>query len=189
MEIKKCMFDSLDTASIFKFKEIFAPNFNSVYKSSRSIVFLCIGTDRSTGDALGPLVGEKLKSIKKNNILVYGNLEKPVHAKNLCDVLSEIHSNYENPYIIAIDACLGSLQNIGKVFIESKPISPGSALKKDLPMVGDLSITGIVNISGILEFMILQNTRLYTVMKLVDLISSGIYYSILESTRMNSQVL
>ena len=26
----------------------------------RGVVFLCIGTDRSTGDSLGPLIGHKL---------------------------------------------------------------------------------------------------------------------------------
>ena len=39
--------------------------------------------------------------------------------------------------------------------------------------------TGII--SGALEFMVLQNTRLYTVMKLADVISNGIYHSILKT--------
>ena len=29
------------------------------------VVFLCIGTDRSTGDSLGPLLGYKLKDVYK----------------------------------------------------------------------------------------------------------------------------
>ncbi|MNI74428.1 hypothetical protein D3C76_1435500 [compost metagenome] len=53
---------------------------------------------------------------------------------------------------------------------------PGLAVNKDLPAVGDLSITGIVNISGNFEFMVLQNTRLFTVMTLADTISKGIYH-------------
>jgi len=48
-------------------------------------------------------------------------------------------------------------------------------------MVGNLSITGVVNISGSLEFMVLQNTRLYVVMKLAEAISCGIYHSILKT--------
>ncbi|MDQ9825248.1 DUF1256 domain-containing protein, partial [Acinetobacter sp. 163] len=59
-------------------------------------------------------------------------------------------------------------------FIEEKPITPGLALNKDLPAVGDLSITGVVNISGNLEFIVLQNTRLFTVMSLADCITDGI---------------
>lgn len=181
MNFETYSIDSHDYNSIFTFSNILTEIFISVSNDSRPIIFLCIGTDRSTGDSLGPLVGEKLKFLSRSNIGFYGNLENPVHAKNLQDNIDDIYSTYINPFIIAIDACLGSLENVGKVFIENKPIMPGSAMKKDLPKVGDISITGIVNISGILEFMVLQNTRLYTVMKLADLISNGIYSSILRA--------
>lgn len=181
MTIEKCEIDSMEANSIYKFRDILTEQLSLLVRSHRSIIFLCIGTDRSTGDSLGPLVGEKLKFLDRENIFFYGNLEKPIHAKNLSDTISYIYSTHENPYIIAIDACLGSLQNVGKVFIEAKPLFPGAAMNKDLPKVGDLSITGIVNISGALEFMVLQNTRLYTVMKLADVISNGIYHSILKT--------
>jgi putative sporulation protein YyaC len=130
---------------------------------------------------MGPLVGDKLKFLVRDKIHLYGNLEYPVHAKNLCEVLNEIKLQFSNPYIIAIDACLGSIQNVGKVFIEKKPLTPGAAMNKDLPAVGDLSITGIVNVSGALEFMVLQNTRLHVVMMLADVISKGIYHFVLKS--------
>lgn len=181
MNIEKSEIDAMEANSIYKFRDILTEHLSLIVRAHRSIVFLCIGTDRSTGDSLGPLVGEKLKFLKRDNIFFYGNLERPIHAKNLRDTISYIYSTYENPYIVAIDACLGNLQNVGKVFIESKPLFPGSAMNKDLPKVGDLSITGIVNISGALEFMVLQNTRLYTVMKLADVISNGIYHSILKT--------
>jgi putative sporulation protein YyaC len=147
----------------------------------RAIIFVCIGSDRSTGDSLGPLVGYKLKYLSKNNIYVYGTLENPIHAKNIVNTLDEINSDFKNPYIVAIDSCLGSLNNIGKVFIQKKPLLPGLALNKQLPGVGEMSITGIVNISGSFEFLVLQNTRLNTVMNLADSISKGIYYFILKS--------
>jgi len=152
-----------------------------IVKENRPIVFLCIGTDRSTGDSLGPLVGDKLKFLVRDKVFLYGNLEHPVHAKNLAETLNNIFSLYNNPFIIAVDASLGSLQNIGKIYIENKPLSPGAAMNKDLPLVGDISITGIVNISGALEFMVLQNTRLFIVMHLADIISKGIYHSILKT--------
>jgi putative sporulation protein YyaC len=145
-----------------------------------NIVILCIGTDRSSGDSLGPFVGEMLKHSKiiKNNCTIYGNLESPVHAKNLCETIEEIHLNNPNAYIIAIDACLGSLQNVGKVIVEEKPLSPGAAMNKDLPKVGNLSITGVVNICGAFDFMVLQNTRLNTVYGLAKAISTIIKKSI-----------
>lgn len=149
--------------------------------SGKHIVLLCIGSDRSTGDSLGPLVGHNLKFLSRTNFHIFGNLEMPVHAKNLNPVLKYINKKFNDPYIIAVDACLGHIQNIGKVFVQDIPLKPGSAVNKNLPPVGDLSITGIVNISGNLEFMVLQNTRLFTVMQLAELISNGIYHSVLKS--------
>lgn len=152
-----------------------------ILEQRRDIVFLCIGTDRSTGDSLGPLVGYKLKFLSQPKIHIYGTLEYPVHAKNVTSIVDKINNAYNNPYIIVIDACLGNIHTIGKVYIDDKPTYPGLALNKNLPPVGDLSITGVVNLSGNFEFMVLQNTRLHTVMLLADCISNGIYHFILKS--------
>jgi putative sporulation protein YyaC len=178
---EKFIIDSREHGSAIKLRDILYSELSPIIKDDRPIVFLCIGTDRSTGDSLGPLIGDKLRFLVRDRVYLYGNLEYPVHAKNLCETIKEINLQYINPYIVAIDACLGSLQNIGKVFVEKKPLTPGAAMNKDLPAVGDLSITGIVNISGTLEFMVLQNTRLYTVMSLADVISKGIYHFVLKA--------
>ncbi|MGV8982479.1 spore protease YyaC [Clostridium sp.] len=179
--VDKVIIDSMSRDCTFKLRDIISQYIFPIAKCERPIVVLCIGTDRSTGDSLGPLVGNKLKFLVRNKIHIYGSLECPVHAKNLCETIDEINYSYTNPYIIAIDACLGSLQNVGKIIIEEKPLCPGAALNKDLPKVGDLSITGVVNISGAFEFMVLQNTRLYTVMMLADAISNGLYHSVLKT--------
>ncbi|MCB2290641.1 spore protease YyaC [Clostridium sp. CS001] len=179
--VDKVILDSMSLDCTFKLRDIISEYILPIAKCSRPIVILCIGTDRSTGDSLGPLVGNKLKFLSRNKVHIYGSLECPVHAKNLCETIDEINYTYTDPYIIAIDACLGSLQNVGKVIVEEKPLSPGAAMNKDLPKVGNLSITGVVNISGAFEFMVLQNTRLYTVMVLADAISNGLYHSILKT--------
>lgn len=82
--------------------------------------------------------------------------------------------------MIAIDACLGSLNHVGHISVGKGPIKPGAGVSKDLPPVGDMFVTGIVNISGFMEYMVLQNTRLRTVMKMADIISVGIYKTINE---------
>ncbi len=179
--INKTIIDCSDKNCIFLIRDIISTEILSILHTKRKIVILCIGTDRSTGDSLGPLIGEKLSFLTRNNIFLYGTLENPVHAKNLCLKLKEIYNNHNNPYIIAIDASLGSIDNVGKIIIENKPLSPGAAMKKNLPPVGDLSITGIVNVSASLEFMVLQNTRLFTVMRLADVISKGLYHSIIKT--------
>lgn len=174
--MSKLICDATSSKTIFEIRDYLFEKLKPIISDNRTIVFICIGTDRSTGDSLGPLVGYKLKCLIRKNIILYGDLENPVHAKNLHQTLNEINSLYDNPYIIAIDACLGNLQNVGKVILDQKPLFPGLAVNKDLPAVGDLSITGIVNISGNFEFMVLQNTRLFTVMTLADTISKGIYH-------------
>lgn len=173
--------DALNSKSPFIIRDYLYDELSPILKENRPIIFVCIGTDRSTGDSLGPLVGEKLKFSPKSNIYVYGNLENPVHAKNIKDTLKDIKKRFKCPYIIAIDACLGSLDNVGKIIIEKKPIYPGMAVNKDLPPVGDLSIMGVVNVSGNLEFMVLQNTRLYTVMTIANTIYRGIHHYSLKS--------
>lgn len=66
-------------------------------RPERDIIFFCIGTDRSTGDSLGPLVGTQL--IKKNLPAerVYGTLDRPVHAINLDETLSEAVLRHRDP--------------------------------------------------------------------------------------------
>lgn len=142
------------------------------------IVFVCIGTDRSTGDSLGPIIGHKLKEMKYGNVHVFGDLDTPVHAKNLCETTRLILGKYEKPFIIAIDACLGKIEHVGNITVGEGALKPGSAVNKELEPIGDMNITGIVNFSGFMDFLILQNTRLGTVMKMADIISSGIRYVI-----------
>jgi putative sporulation protein YyaC len=144
-------------------------------RSYSDIVFVCIGSDRSTGDSLGPLIGYKIQNIERSDIHVYGTLENPVHAKNICGVARSIKEKYEMPFIIAIDASLGKIEHVGYITVGKGALKPGSALDKDLPPIGNIHITGIVNFSGFMDFMTLQNTRLYTVMKMVDIISEGLH--------------
>ena len=106
-------------------------------KKQQPLIFLCIGTDRSTGDSLGPLIGYKLSKLffKHENFFVYGTLEHPVHALNLAAVLSQIYHVHEKPFIIAIDAALGASDSIGFVTLSRMPLSPGLGVKKSLPKV------------------------------------------------------
>lgn len=138
------------------------------------IIILCIGTDRATGDSLGPLIGHKLSHMNYPSIHVYGTLEDPVHAKNLSTVIDEIYNTYSSPYIIAIDACLGKIEHIGYIGFGKGTIKPGAGVNKSLPEVGDVYITGIVNFSGVMDMVILQNTRLNLVMKMADFITFSI---------------
>ena len=52
------------------------------------IVVICVGTDRSTGDSLGPLVGSHLnRTTTLRNLHLFGTLDEPVHAMNLAETV------------------------------------------------------------------------------------------------------
>lgn len=140
----------------------------------RSLITLCIGTDRSTGDSLGPLVGWLLQKKHPYNNYIYGTIDKPVHATNIEETLKEIHTRFNNPIIIAVDACLGKLESLGYVNICQGSLKPGAAVNKNLPAVGDLSISCIVNVGGFMEYLVLQNTRLSFVMQMAEKIADVI---------------
>ncbi len=141
---------------------------------TRPIVFVCIGTDRSTGDSLGPLVGTLLLEHDIQPFHIYGTLDEPIHAVNLEEKLREISALHVNPFIVGVDACLGRLKSVGAILLSEGPLKPGAGVNKDLPEVGDIHLTGIVNVSGFMEFFVLQNTRLNLVMKMAKIIVEAI---------------
>lgn len=172
---KKIFYFNSRTGSTREFSDTFYSLLNDLSWHKRSLVFLCIGSDRATGDSLGPLLGHRLKTTWKSiDFHVYGTLEEPVHAKNLSETLADIRLYHKNPLIVAIDASLGTATHVGYATISGGPLKPGAGVDKDLPSVGDISITGIVNISGILDQMLLQTTRLNTVMYLTEYIYRGL---------------
>ncbi len=138
------------------------------------LVFLCIGSDRMTGDCLGPYVGQQLSAYRGPGISVYGTLNEPVHAMNLEQMSSSIEERHPHALVIAIDASLGQKKHLGYVTIGNGALYPGAGVHKELPPVGDIHITGIVNIGGMLEQFTLQTTRLSTVISLADTITQGI---------------
>lgn len=133
------------------------------------VVFICIGTDRSTGDALGPLVGTYLSGIGYTNVV--GTIDDPTQAMNLDERVEELPAGKT---VIAIDAALGAVHSVGTMAVINGPLKPGAGVGKDLPYVGDYSINATVNISGYREYEVLANTRLSVVMKLARDITSAI---------------
>jgi len=139
---------------------------------SRPIIMLCIGSDRYIGDALGPLVGTYLE--ENTDCIVYGSLDNPVHASNLVAVIDTIHDQYQQPIIIAVDACLGNSNEIGNIEIWEGSLEAGIAVGARLPRVGQISIIGVVNASGRIGYLDLQSTPLSIVMKLSKYIGGAL---------------
>lgn len=179
--------DSGSSSSHFTLKNNLLDYIHTVKPDWSDIVVMCIGTDRSTGDSLGPLVGSKLDSLNRlDSVHVMGTLDVPVHAANLEDKLSSI-PELRNPLVIAVDACLGSMDNVGTISVGIGSLKPGAGVKKELPEVGHVYITGVVNVGGFMEYFVLQNTRLAVVMKMANVISKSLESTILDLTLLKSQ--
>lgn len=146
----------------------------------RDLVIVCVGTDRSTGDSLGPLIGTQLLQHSLPGITIYGHLDEPVHALNLEQCVAEINEKHTDCNVLAIDACLGKSENVGYISLKEGPLRPGTGVNKTLPEIGNYHIIGIVNVGGLMEYFVLQNTRLSLVMKMSEVITKGILLSVRE---------
>ena len=144
-------------------------------KGKDGVMFLCIGTDRSTGDSLGPLIGHKLRRRRLKRAAVIGTLERPVHAMNLDMYAEYIRMHYPDYVIVAIDASVGSSDHVGFATLGRGALRPGLGVSKKLDAVGDISITGIVGGSANRDPVMLQSVRLSMVMKMADCICEGIF--------------
>ena len=138
----------------------------------RDVIFFCVGTDRSTGDAFAPYIGTMLKEKGYTNVI--GTIDEPAHAVNLSERIKEIP---EGKTVIAIDASLGKLSSVGKLKLNSGSLYAGAGVGKDLPPVGDYHIQGIVNVdskSKNVNLLVLQNTRFKVVMDLAKQLVAAI---------------
>lgn len=144
----------------------------------KGVVFLCIGTDRSTGDSLGPLIGHKLqkqcKTGGRKQAAVFGTLERPVHAMNLEQYQDFVAKSFPNRIVVAVDASVGSAEHIGYVTLGKGSLKPGLGVSKDLEAVGDIFITGIVGGCTNCDPLMLQSVRLSVVMRMADCICESI---------------
>ncbi len=153
--------------------------------TKKEVVFICIGSDRSIADSVGPLVGTMLKE-KGIPCPVYGTLEEPVHALNLNQTLKEISRTFDHVLLIAIDACIGEKDQVGSLFFKQGPLFPGKAIGKSFPPVGDFHFIAVVNDQKALQGeSFLTDTRLFTVYQLAREISDLIVDTVLAADRRN----
>ena len=103
---------------------------SSYHKPSQSLVFVCIGSDKITGDSLGPLVGHRLSRQSLSSVFIYGTLSQPVHALNLQETIEKIHQHHPDSLIIAIDASLGIRKHLGYLTISKGALEPGLGVQK-----------------------------------------------------------
>lgn len=147
----------------------------------QDVMFICIGTDRSTGDALGPLVGTRLA---QHGLQVVGTMEEPCDATNLQSRLSALR---DHVVTVAIDACLGHPGSVGQYLVSHSSLQPAESVGLAMPEVGQYSIACVVNVNGPKPYWTLQTTSLHHVMKMADEIADAIIESFLPEPSINTE--
>ncbi|CAM3635076.1 MULTISPECIES: spore protease YyaC [Saccharibacillus] len=127
------------------------------------LLFLCIGTDRSSGDAFGPLVGTRLKAAGFPHVV--GTLEKPCDATNLGTIAAALPPELT---VVAVDACLGKPGSVGTFVALRGPLVPAASMKGAFAPVGAYSIAAVVNMNGPKPYQTLQTSSLRLVLDMAD---------------------
>lgn len=142
---------------------------------SQPPVILCIGSDLVIGDSLGPLCGTLIKEkTKYKNCFIYGTLPEPVTAKEVKYLKTFLSTTHPNSKIIVIDAAVGNCGDIGIIKVKDGGLKPGAGVNKNLCEVGDISIMGIVAEKSVLNYSLLNLTRLCMIYKIADIISYAV---------------
>lgn len=76
-------FDSNNPKAPAQIGHILTNMVNDIILPNQEIIILCIGSDRSTGDSLGPVIGHKFKDFISPGLYLLGDLSQPIHAANL----------------------------------------------------------------------------------------------------------
>lgn len=107
-------------------------------------VVICIGSDRVSGDMLGPLVGSELREKYRLPCPVYGWVGASVNGVNLGEYLALLREKHAGSRVIAVDAALGREEDVGNVRLKKGGIRAGGAMEKEGRPVGDLGVVGVV---------------------------------------------
>ena len=146
---------------------------SSCNKKNRIPIIVCIGSDLVLGDSLGPLVGTMLirRGVKS---YVYGTLGSPITAKEIA--CAKVHLKMLHPecFAVAIDAAVGSAEDIGLIKVTNKGLKPGLGVDKNLGVLGDCSIIGVVAEKSAQNYNLFNLTRLNLIYKMAEQIADGV---------------
>lgn len=164
----------------------FSYNVNNVYASSgicmalskiteqkSDICFVFVGTDSNIGDSLGPLVGSML-NIKNGNIFTYGDLKNTITARDVPHICNFVANAHPNSFCIVVDAAVGDKNDIGLIKVRQEGLKPGLGVNKDLPLIGNAAIIGVISEKTQFSNVSLGLARLRDVHKMAETIANGI---------------
>ena len=132
----------------------------------KNVVFFCVGSDKTTGDAFGPLVGTMLR---RNGFNVIGHLHKTVYGDAVQDY---IYDPPRNSFVVGIGAVNSQTVKQGILEITDRPLIPVS--NKRL-FVGEASISyAVCNVPDDFLFVKLSTISLAFIMDGADALVESI---------------
>lgn len=137
-------------------------------------VLLCIGSDLSIGDSLGPIVGTMIKQRMQGSCYVYGTLKTPLTAKEIKYVKPFVEKIHPRSKVIAIDAALGEEGDLGLIKVSDGALRPGSGANKKLGKIGNVSILGVIAPKANFTYSVLNLTRLGAVYPMAGAIANAL---------------
>ncbi|MBE7086898.1 MAG: spore protease YyaC [Clostridiales bacterium] len=146
---------------------------NELNPKNKKPIIICIGSDLVLGDSLGPLVGTFLRQ-KNLSGYIYGTLNAPITAKEISYAKTYLKLMHPSSLTIAVDAAVGSPDDVGLIKVQSGGLKPGLGVNKDLGLIGDISIIGIVAGRSQKNYDLFNLTRLNLIYKMSRIIAEGI---------------
>lgn len=137
--------------------------------SDKETVVACIGTDCSSGDSLGPIVGTLLQAEHFSNVI--GTLDDPLDFDNYQSKFDEKYGKKDNLFVIAVDAAFGYPAEVEQIIVRKGGLIPGSGLWEAKRGFGDLTVMGVVNPLGPNNIQTLHTTSLRIVLNMALVIS------------------
>lgn len=138
-------------------------------------IILCVGSDKISGDCVGPLVGDMLTNRFGVRCFVYGVSGRSVNGKNLSEYIDFISKVHPDSPIIAVDACVSNCLAVGTVKVIDGGISPRRAVTNTTKTVGDLGILGVVGKPSTDTLSTLMSVSIDNVIKISFKIAFALY--------------
>lgn len=124
------------------------------------------------------MVGTMLKE-RHLPVFLYGTLSSPITAHEVAYVRAFLACTHPLSPVIAVDAAVGSREDIGLIKYRAEALLPGSGANKRLGAVGDASILGIVAEKE-KGFSALENARLHLVREMAEAIAEAVTIALTE---------
>ncbi|MBQ6980445.1 MAG: spore protease YyaC [Clostridia bacterium] len=156
----------------------------SCNKKLQTPIIICIGSDLVLGDSLGPLVGTMLTR-RNVNAYIYGTLNSPITAKEINCAKLHVKMLHPESFIVAIDAAVGNSEDIGLIKVSDKGLKPGLGVNKNLGVIGDCSIIGVVAEKSTQNYNLFNLTRLNLIYKMAERIADGVEKFLVEYNQKN----